>query len=379
MIICRMTLRYTYINDMNNPERLNSNEAPAVLMRVDACKEMALGHLKRCVSLAIKLREKGVPVVFLTAGDGFSETLLQGLGFRYEILGSDINSANDCNSAISTAEEYNAKIIVIDSYEIDDVYRSRLMSCGYFVVSIDDNAERNLSSHVITNGNLKAEHLNYPAVDGVSKCAGIEYLILGHEFWNPEAISDTESVHNVLITMGGIDHYDLTSKILSILDGMDSDFDITVIIGPYYDNEKSICRQVSAMNKKVELVTSPTSLYPYMKRCAMAFSAGGQTLYELSVLGRPTIGITLWENQAGNVNELSKMGAIYGIVYSASEEFDAMLSEKASRLIHDMSERKRISRIASSIVDGQGAERTYNAILESYREWVSLRKYKEIT
>lgn len=364
---------------MNNPDRSNSNEAPAVLMRVDACKEMALGHLKRCVSLAIKLREKGVPVVFLTAGDGFSETLLRGLGFRYEILGSDINSANDYNSAIRTAEEYNAKIIVIDSYEIDDAYRSRLMSCGYFVVSIDDNADRDLSSHVIANGNLKAEDLSYPVVDGVSKYAGIKYLILGPEFWNPEAISDTENVHNVLITMGGIDHYDLTSKVLSILDGMDSDFDITVIIGPYYDNKKSICRQVGAMKKKVELVTSPTSLYPYMKRCAMAFSAGGQTLYELSVLGRPTIGITLWENQAGNVNELSKMSAIYGIVYSASEEFDAMLSENASRLIHDMSERKRISRIASSIVDGQGAERTYNAILESYREWVSLRKYKEIT
>lgn len=364
---------------MNNPKRSSSNEAPAVLMRVDACKEMALGHLKRCVSLAIKFREKGVAVVFLTAGDDFSETLLQGQGVRYETLGSDINSANDYSAAIRTAEEYSAKIIVIDSYEIDDVYRSRLMSCGYFVVSIDDNADRDLPSHVIINGNLNAEHLSYPTVDGVSKCLGIKYLILGPEFWNPDATSVTESVHNVLITMGGIDHYDLTSKILSILDGIDSDFDITVIIGPYYDKGNSIRQQVSTMKKKVELVTSPTSLYPYMKRCTMAFSAGGQTLYELSVLGRPTIGITLWENQAGNVNELSKMGAIYGIVYSASEEFDAMLTEKASRLMHDMSERKRISRIASSLVDGQGAERTYNAILESYREWVSLRKYKEIT
>lgn len=133
------------------------------------------------------------------------------------------------------------------------------------------------------------------------------------------------------------------------------------------------------MNKKVELVTSPTSLYPYMKRCVMAFSAGGQTLYELSVLGRPTIGITLWQNQAGNVDELSRMGAIHGVVYEDGKDFDALLAKNAFRLIHDKSERDRISCSASSLVDGQGAERTCNAILESYSDWISKRKYKEQT
>ena len=347
---------------------------PSVLIRVDATKDIALGHLKRCISLALKFREKGVPVAFLTSKDNFAENLIHDLKFEHSMIDSHVNSDDDCSMTVETANKSGAGILIIDSYEIDHVYRKRLIDNGLFVVSIDDNADKHIPSHVIINGNLKAEHLKYVNSDSASLYLGIGYLILGPDFWNLNDIIDTGSFDNVLITMGGIDHYDLTSKILRILDRIDADFGITTIIGPYYENLDLIQSQVEKMVKKVDLVKSPSSLYHYMKRCSMAFSAGGQTLYELAALGCPTMGITIWENQAGNVVELSKMGAIRGIGYSDDRAFHDALEENSLKIILDKDERRRLSRAASILVDGKGAERSCNAILETHNKWLMTKE-----
>ena len=370
MIICRMTLPFTFTNKLSFNCSGPGYNSP-VLIRVDATKEVALGHLRRCISLACKFKEKGVNVLFLTASDDFAERFLGKSGFNFISVDSAVNSGNDCDFALKTAERIDAKIIVIDSYEIDEIYRKRLMNSGLFVISIDDIADRYIPSHLIINGNLNAENLRYANAGKVSMCLGIRYLILGPDFWNPGRADDTDNFDNVLITMGGIDHYDLTSKILSVLDKFDFDFDVTAIIGPYYDNLDSIKMQAGRMKKKVDLVDSPPSLFPYMRKCSMAFSAGGQTLYELAALGRPTIGITVWENQAGNVTELSRMGAIIGITYKEGNGFSVMLEKSTRRLIYEKTERQSLSSISSSLVDGKGAERACKAIFESYKKWNS--------
>lgn len=365
-----MTLLSSFTNSIN----LNSSVSDcnhSVLIRVDATKEIAIGHLKRCISLACKLREQGVAVSFLTKRDNFTERCLKNLGFNHAFAGSHFNQDDDCAFAISIAIKTEAKIIIIDSYELDEVYRKRLMDNGLFVVSIDDVADRYIPSHLIINGNLNAENIKYTDTGRVSLCLGIRYLMLGPEFWNLNTTVDIDNFNNVLITMGGIDHYDLTSKILAVLDKFDFNFDVTVIIGPYYDNLDAIKIQAYRMKKKVDLVDSPPSLFPYMRKCSMAFSAGGQTLYELAAFGRPVIGITVWENQAGNVSELSKIGAIIGITYKEDKGFNVMLEESTLRLIYDKTERQRLSSISSSLVDGRGAERACKAIFESYQKWNS--------
>ena len=360
----------------NNSENLDKS-TDRVLIRVDATEKVALGHLKRCLSLSCKLREKGVPVTFLSAKDKFTETLIREMGFDHSYVDGETNSVNDFEFTIETAKKLSAKIAIIDSYEIDAVYRKRLMDSGLFVVSIDDIADKDIPSHMIVNGNLNAENLKYENTEMVSFCLGIKYLILGPDFWNLNEINNGNQFDNVLITMGGIDHYDLTSRIMAMLDSIDADFDITAIIGPYYQNVDSIRVEVSRMSKKADLVMSPPSLFPYMKKSSMAFSAGGQTLYELSVLGIPTIGVTLWENQATNVSELSKMGAIIGVVYSNESKFDNTLRESASRIILDKNERRRLSTVSSALADGKGAERSASAIIESFEKWSSKACFKK--
>ncbi len=340
-----------------------------VVIRVDATKDVALGHLKRCISLGCKLREKNIDVLFITVKDAYTKGLLGESGFKHVSISSSADPNHDMNITVNTAKAINADLVLIDSYHIGQAYRRELMNEGFFVVSIDDLGDKAISSHMIINGNINAENIKYKG-DGIYRVlAGSKYLILSPDFWSLNILKRPNTIRNILITMGGIDHYDLTSRILAVLNRFDLEFNITAIVGPYYDNMDSIKSQMKNMRHKVTLARSPNSLYSYMKRSSMAFSAGGQTLYELAALGCPTIGISLWKNQAGNVASLSKRNAICGIIYSKENRFDETLFDYAQDLITDAAKRKRLSDVAFSIIDGKGTERTAKAVLQAYEEW----------
>lgn len=341
---------------------------PAIIFRVDATPLVALGHLKRCLALAERLKESGSLVFFLTSNDTYAVQLIHTAGFPYRTIDAPPNTPTDSASLIEMAGQSGVRMVVIDSYEIDNQYRQKLMKEGLFVISITDSPYTNIISHVIINGNLHAEALTYTVPDGTKLLTGIQYLILGREFWHGgSAVPMVDHVHNVLITMGGIDHYDLTATILRLLEASKKRFTITVIIGPYYTNRAAIENQVKRMRKRVEVVETPPTLYTWMSQCSLAFSAGGQTLYELAVLGRPTVGISLWENQEGNVSALAALGALRALTYRDERGFVEELEATIVQLLEDSDELRRLSKVASSIVDGKGAERVARAIIESYK------------
>lgn len=352
---------------------------PKVLIRVDSTKNVAIGHFKRCISLAQMLDREDIPVSFMMRQDEYAQGVLNEHGFHHIFLEEGISSIEDCRQALEAARRLAAEIIIIDSYDIDNDYRKNIMDNGFFLVSLTDTGYMNLVSDVIVNGNLNAEKSKYKVLNKTGLFLGIKYLILSKDYWQPDAEPlPLAALKNIFITMGGIDHYDLTTKILVILDKCEGDFDITAVAGPYYDNIASIKSQINVMRKKVNLINSPATLYPYIKNCSFAFSAGGQTLYELAVLGRPTIGIMLWKNQEGNVKELSKTGSILSVIYSSGKEFEAALTRCANDLITDGELRQRLSETAAAQVDGKGAERVNAMILNTYQKWVNLSKRRNL-
>lgn len=355
-----------------------ANRISKILIRVDSTKKVALGHLKRCVSLAAMLDEMDVKTIFLTAKDEYSKELISEYGFDHKFIVHLTNSNEDNSEVLRYAKELKADAVIIDSYEIDNKYRKNLMDSGLFLASISDIGYMDLVSDMIINSNLNAEKLPYSVDSHTSLFLGIEYLILGKEFWSNHDISKNKNdVKNILITMGGIDHHNLTTRIIRLLDGFNDEFTITVIVGPYYENKESIITAKKTSKKHVDIIDSAKTIYKYMKNSNLAFSAGGQTLYELSVLGIPTIGILLWKNQAGNIKELTRMNAIKSLSYSEDDKFNKDLNKITKDLLSDASKRFKLSKIASSIVDGQGAKRSAEAIVQQYKLWRS-RKYSKI-
>lgn len=334
---------------------LASANAPKLVVRVDANPEIALGHLKRCLSLAEALRLVGMESVFVTNGDPESRRLLVRHGFRQYVSEARIGSAADWTATCSVVTETAADAILIDSYEVDAFYLRRFQAEGIFVICLDDLGERELACDLLINGSLDAESIDYnPGCK--SRLLGVRYCILDRTFSDPQ-IRPIESVRNVLITMGGIDHYNLTVSLLQILEQKNEEFTITVIIGPFYENRKEIERQISRMKRDALVEYSPDDLYKVMVDCDLAFSAGGRTLYELATLGRPTIGIALWKNQYLNVSQLAQLGIICGLHYGPEEGFLKELADSSDRIFRDNHARRLMAETGRRIFDGRGATR----------------------
>lgn len=331
-----------------------------VVIRVDAHKRIALGHLKRCLALAEGLRMQNLEILFVSMREEAVESVFERSSFFCEFISEEINSVGDLERTLALIRSFNASCIIVDSYNIDQNYIRFYMEQGIAVIYIDDLARTDIACHVVVNGLLGADKIPY---DVPVKLLGKDFLILCKEYWTPP-IPRRGSVRNILITMGGIDHYDLSTRTLQILERHKNDFSVSVVMGAYYENKDRIEAQRKAMSKRVGLHFSPDSLFPLMDKCNMAISAGGLTLYELATMGKPAIGVGLWENQYWNVRALGDRNIIEPLFYVEDASFDARLETTILCLIDDEKKRLELSVNGQRYFDGQGAVRVAKRIAE---------------
>jgi len=331
-----------------------------VVIRVDAHRQIALGHLKRCLALAEGLRTQNVEILFVSMRDEAAEALLKCSPFFYELVPEEINSLGDPERTLALLRSFNADSIIVDSYDIDQKYTGIFIENGIAVIYIDDLARTDISCHVVVNGLIDAENISYEVP---VKLTGKDFLILGKDYWAPSAPRGGP-VKNILITMGGIDHYDLSTRALKILERHENEFSVSVVAGVYYENMPSIAAQQKVMYKPVKLYVSPESLFGLIDECDLAISAGGFTLYELSTMGKPAVGVGVWENQYGNVRALGERNIVEPLLYVADSFFDSKFEKAIFSLIDDEKRRFELSTNGQRYLDGQGAIRVAKRIVE---------------
>ncbi len=335
---------------------------PPMAFRCDATTEIALGHLKRCLSLAEAFQEKGRVSAFLCYDDPAAREILSDLTHQTIWLPDPVNQGNDAEATKSALTDLGIDTVIIDSYDIDAEYFDLLRQAGLRIIYFEDEAKTNWNVDVVINGVLGAEGLNYAAPLAL---LGPDYLVLGRDYWNGKSSCwQKAGPLEIIITMGGIDHYDLTSRAISLFDGMKGPFKIHAVIGPYYENLSEIETAIKKCHHETILHHQPTSLGPLIHQSHAAVSAGGFTLYELAAMGVPTVGIWLWETQRRNTEQLGKVGAILPLAYEESGGFDGKLASAVDVLVHDTDKRDAMRLAALTAVDGQGALRVANALLE---------------
>ena len=345
-----------------------------VIFRVDIGQSTGIGHIRRCEALASALNDLNIESVFILNKaideELFGEYKAYNLPYRKHFLSQFLSpdySTYDLNQEVDEinnfATEENSKTIVLDSYHINSEYIIRLRSYGFFVVTIDDLADISFSSDVVVNGSAGAKYLNYKSsTDETVFLLGVEYFLLRPEFKSRNYQINNE-VNTILITMGGSDSSDNTSLIIKLLEKKMTgvDFKLKVVLGPFYDNRVNIELLSKSSKRDIDIIDSPNNMSFIMESVDLAISAAGQTIYELCALGVPTVAIQSAENQSSNIDELSRLGAIYSI---KSSTYPTSMAFLIRTLIYDYNVRKSISSISKRLLDGNGPERVAKHILK---------------
>ncbi|MBQ8592517.1 MAG: DUF354 domain-containing protein, partial [Lachnospiraceae bacterium] len=108
-----------------------------------------------------------------------------------------------------------------------------------------------------------------------------------------------ELARDVLITTGGADMYNATEHILSkLLEKSDRNpfLRYRVVSGAYNEHIEKL-RNIAKTNNNVYLYENVPDMWNLIKRCDIAISAAGSTMYELATIGVPTVCFYFVENQ----------------------------------------------------------------------------------
>ncbi|WP_022852176.1 hypothetical protein [Limisalsivibrio acetivorans] len=283
------------------------------------------GHLGRCLALRDALRERGEdPVVYV---DG---TYGAGCGIKAEQWQEDTPPSG-------------FDICVIDSYEPDALYLKGLDNG--LDVFLDDYMRLEYPPGVVINGALYAEELPYNRDDTL---LGVEYALLRKPFWD---LTPMEGEQGIFVSAGGSTPGNVLEKICRVLlEQTDETLNVLSVKPP-----------VSSVRVNTFFDLDAEEMLKLMQISSCAFSAAGQTTYELARAGLTGCIFSVAENQENNLRAWERSGVFKSAGRAYDEGFEGLLRKHAAVL------GRGVNTSARELVDGQGARRAAEFILERVR------------
>ena len=317
-------------------------------IRVEMGKKIGSGHFFRCLSLAEELKKRGKTVIFLT---GNKEKFLSHGRQKFPYL---ILKGQTENRKIQECKELMIKIklLIIDLPKNEEEYGEKLEN--YNIAMINDIGKIKIYTKILINGHIVKKFQKYEIKNKSTKFfIGSKYMILRNEFAKErEKIKIIKKpIKNILLTFGGSDEKNITSKILSFL--LKTDFQITVILGPTNNNKQKICKIIKNKSN-VKLIINPKKIAPLFSKQDLIISSTGITIYELACLGIPTIMIPMNSAQKESAKEMEKRG--FGKILDL-KKLNLKRLEQTYLKFDNRSYRKKMFRLGRKIIDGKGVER----------------------
>ena len=315
-----------------------------IVIRTDANKNIATGHLMRCLAIANECHNLGTPVCFVFA-DNESKDLLKKLSphhENYEVKVLDTRY-DDMEAELDIITKFlsgkKTKTLLFDSYYVTPKYLSELKKycntsyCKTYY--LDD---------------LKA--FEYPVDVVINYTDTPSYTPLREQFRDVD-YTVRENVSDILVTTGGTDDGNITGKVIEVIQStLTGSVNIHAVIG-VLNSFRDKLRILANENPNIKLYENHPEMAELMKKCDVAISTAGTTLFELCAVGIPTICFPIADNQIPGAKKLAGNEAVI-----LMPEFDGQeLADYLKELTSDYNKRKSLSKTMRDLIDGYGAKR----------------------
>jgi UDP-2,4-diacetamido-2,4,6-trideoxy-beta-L-altropyranose hydrolase len=365
-----------------------------VAFRADASLEAGTGHVMRCLTLADALREKGAECWFVCrAHPGHLAELIRSRGHHCHLLDTAPESEQDIASASSPAHarwlgcdwvldaaqsrdilaELHPAWLVVDHYALDASWESRLRHHVGRIMVIDDLADRPHDCDLLLDQNLGRQPDDYRELvpPGCTLLTGPRYALLRPEFAALRGYSlerrQLPVLKQVLITMGGVDKFNVTGQVLNALRcaPLPDDCRILVVMGPKAPWLTQIEDLAATLHWPTEVLVNANNMAQLMASSDLAIGAAGSTSWERCCLGLPTLMMIIADNQRKVAGYLMSAGAAECI---QTENMEENIINWFNNYISAPGISTKMTRCAISIIDGLGAWRVSDVIVSTSME-----------
>ena len=337
-----------------------------VVFRVDANSMIGKGHMKRCVAIAKAIRLLGGSVLFVTREDS-DTSLIEGNFMEYETVPSmTLGSEKAINCLKDIISEKNAKVCVVDSYDVSNTaFNSLKEVCK--VILIEDYLYEVYDVDAIINYNLYADKIDYMTkYKGSTKLLlGIEYAPYGNEFLGSFRVIDKHDIDSIMVYTGELDPHDLAPGIVdSLLDCIDDSVRLRVVTSKNATT-RDILFKMSNTSSQIIVEPDIASYSKLLKGCDIAVTIADSVCYDILSSNVPAVVFQSDYSQNMLLKSLTNSGlmAYGGDFVNKSNKFYGDLVAGVNKLTSE-EERMKIRANIAGLKLGQGANNLAKAILE---------------
>ena len=331
---------------------------PRVLFRVDGSTGMGMGHVYRSLAIADALRQLSrADMAFLMSAD-HPEGLItvSRRGYPVRVVGD-----GRLDNYLEHIRDFSPEILINDLPTVEAAYMRALSHVGATTVNLVDTPE-DLET---------AEHYEQVIVSVMSQdretpegfYAGPAYAILREQF-RGRAKDVRQKPRTVLLSFGGSDPQGLTLKAARALDALDGSIEVVAVAGAAFSYRAELAALVPTLRRPVRVINDAGGhISELMLEADLMVGSGGMSVYEIAALGTP--GVILGQNvrEDRRMREFARHGTVHYLGLG-SEVAEAEIATAVTALLRDFPGRRAMSERGRALVDGLGASRAAEAVLE---------------
>jgi len=262
--------------------------------------------------------------------------------------------------ALVTAD---ARVLVVDVR--DTLSRGALEAVraeGTRVIVLDDSSSRRLAADMTCYPPVpQARRLEWTG-SHTRVLIGWEGVVLRRQFARDP--SDwCERRAGVLVTMGGSDPAGITLRAVEALDRLEADVEVTIVVGRGFVHQKALEQRLKTARRRFRICRDVVDMARLMAGAELAVAAFGVTAYELAAMGVPAILLCLTPDHVESASAFVEAGIAESLGIYHQVTPDALANEVAA-LLRDERRRAQMSERARRLVDGKGAARVAQAIVD---------------
>lgn len=328
-----------------------------------------IGHAMRCIALISKARQKtGVEYRIVTNDNDEARELLssRGLDFYPERQLEEILSSGACKMVVSDI-----------NYLEEDVFKlyRRYSPCTCL-------APRGQSKYFadLAFKDVMFNDVEPPPEGPVGKVfSGPIYAVTGRGFSRSRLLLERGEIskqpRTIIISMGGMDNFDMTGTAIRGLMGLPRNWSVRVVTGPLYAYSKRLIRLIKGLSCDVQILHDPENIFKILAESSIGIFGTGLVSYEAIGLGTPCLNITQSPFHEKRSHELEKFGV--GLpLGDALHISDGQIADLVLKLWNDSVQLEQMRKTGMELVDGKGAQRIVIKIedyLQSEAEVGSIR------
>jgi len=324
-----------------------------VLILTEGGTRFGFGHIGRCAALYQAFASRNFTPRLVINGDGSVAAFTKGLN-------SDVRCWFE-DGCLRGLLALNPGVVVIDSYIAPEAVYRTVSEAVRAAVFLDDYERIFYPLGFIVNPTACPEQFSYPAREGTVYLLGEGYMPLRSVFWDVPPRSVSERVGHILLTLGGSDMKQATPLCYQAVKAEYPSARKTVVLGHGCSPAADFFDQADGQTEFVAALDAG-QMKARMMEADLAVSAGGQTLYELARSGVPALAVCVADNEVANIRGLKRKGVIEDCGRIDDPGVSARLRE-ALRKYKDKEPRQRLVAAGQSCVDGQGAFRIVDAVV----------------